>query len=250
MAEKKKKRTCPICKKKFTPNKKRRIYCSDECHEIGTHITNTKNIMKQVTKLKEERALKRGEKVCPICNKTFIPKTANSKYCSKECSEIGRKQVKQAYNESIKDKLKEYNREYNKKRALAKKEASQGRPSEYIKVCPHCNKEFVTTIKNVKYCPECKIAVLKEQRKAYNQTDKFKEYLKKYYNTAEYKARRREYHQSDRFKELVKKRKEQKELEKKQTQELIISLQQQVESLTKSLEKTEKKLKKVKAKNF
>lgn len=245
MQEKKNKRTCPICKKKFTPNKKRRLYCSDECHEIGTRITNTKNTMKQVNKLKEERALKRGEKVCPICNKPFMPKTANSKYCSKECSEIGRKQVKQAYNESIKDKLKEYNKEYNKKRALAKKEALKGKPSMYIKVCPHCNKEFTTTIKNVKYCPECRKLVLKEQRKAYNQTDKFKEYLKKYYSTEEYKAKRREYHQSDKFKELLRKRKEQKELEKQQTQELIVSLQNQVESLTKSLQKTKKKLEKV-----
>ena len=140
------------------------------------------------------------------------------------------------------EKIKEYNREYYQKKKKAKMEEAKKNKTEiiYTKVCPYCNREFTTTIKNVKYCPECKKIVLKEQRKAYNQTDKFKEYLKNYYSTDEYKAKRREYYQSDKFKELVKKRKEQKELKKKQTQELIVSLQQQVETLTKALEETKR----------
>ncbi len=60
---------CPICLKPFKPNKKRRIYCSEDCKAQASEIR--KEIRKQVKKFYK------SQKYCKICNQP-IPKEKRS----------------------------------------------------------------------------------------------------------------------------------------------------------------------------
>lgn len=72
-----------------------------------------------------------------------------------------------------------------------------------IKVCVRCGKEFQTTGSCQKYCPECKIIVLREYQKEYHKqyekqyrlehSEHLKQYMKQYYQTAKGKEARKKY---------------------------------------------------------
>ena len=117
------------------------------------------------------------------------------------------------------EKIKEYNRQYYELKRKAKLEEARKNAvkEQYVKICPVCNKEFTTTVKNVKYCSDdCKEAAKKEREKEYKKTDKYKEYIKNYTKSEKYKAIKKEYAKTQAFKDSLKKKAErlQKELNK------------------------------------
>ena len=57
---------CKLCGKKFFTQYNQQKYCSDECRD------------------KTYKKHKITIKICPICQKQFIPNTSQ-KYCSKKC---------------------------------------------------------------------------------------------------------------------------------------------------------------------
>jgi len=78
-------RICPECKKEFTTNHYRKIYCNKSCRN--------KQHLKQHPGVKNHRqhqeSIHRTQlpKVCPICTKEFFVDILhiNQKYCSREC---------------------------------------------------------------------------------------------------------------------------------------------------------------------
>ena len=102
--------------------------------------------------------------ICSQCNKEFSPTHHAQKYCSKECSTI-----------SLKKYLKEYHKEYDKK-------YNEGHKKTTTIICPQCNKEFIKTGKNQKYCSkECykKSDTFNKSQKKYRQSDSGKEAKKR-----------------------------------------------------------------------
>lgn len=85
-----KNKTCEKCGSEFKPsgpNWSRQRFCSNEC-KIDFH--RIKQNERSQLKIKQE-------KVCPICAKTFIPKTTTKqKYCERECFVKFRKRLDKA----------------------------------------------------------------------------------------------------------------------------------------------------------
>lgn len=76
---------CVVCGKEFESQKSTRKYCSKECE-------NTMRRIKWANRIKEEKEQKlMPEKVCPICNKKFRPKSAaaNQRICCYDCMPDG-----------------------------------------------------------------------------------------------------------------------------------------------------------------
>ena len=114
------------------------------------------------------------------------------------------------------EKIKEYNRQYYELKRKAKLEEARKNAvkEQYVKICPVCNKEFTTTVKNVKYCSDdCKEAAKKEREKEYKKTDKYKEYIKNYTKSEKYKAIKKEYAKTQAFKDSLKRYYEKKKAE-------------------------------------
>lgn len=97
-------------------------------------------------------------KVCSICGKEFKTTNSRRKYCSIECSKIGRKERKKNYD--------------RKRRKLYKK----SRP-EVIKICPECGREFKTSDNRRNFCDDCSIKTWGKKR-----SDGLKECIKKHDN--------------------------------------------------------------------
>jgi hypothetical protein len=55
------------------------------------------------------------EKICAICNKKFICKSARSKYCSEHCIYVSRKEYLKKWVSKNKEYLKEYKKKYANK---------------------------------------------------------------------------------------------------------------------------------------
>lgn len=76
---------CVVCGKEFESQKSTRKYCSKECENAMRRI-------KWANRIKEEKEQKlMPEKVCPICNKKFRPKSAaaNQRICCYDCMPDG-----------------------------------------------------------------------------------------------------------------------------------------------------------------
>ena len=77
--------TCVVCSKEFEAQKTTKKYCSKDCE-------NAMRRAKWAARPKEEKEQKlMPEKICPICNKAFRPKTpaANQRTCCYECMPDG-----------------------------------------------------------------------------------------------------------------------------------------------------------------
>ncbi len=125
-------KTCAICGKEFETANNRQIYCGPECSWEGRRAVGRSYYQR-----KKEGKEPEATKTCPICGKTFEVDRyrISRRYCSDECSLIGKRAQEKAY------------RERNKQ---AKK------PPE-PKTCPVCGTTFTpASNKGRKYCsPEC-----------------------------------------------------------------------------------------------
>ena len=77
--------TCVVCGKEFEAQKTTKKYCSKDCE-------NAMRRARWAARPKEEKEQKlMPEKICPICNKAFRPKTsaANQRICCYECMPEG-----------------------------------------------------------------------------------------------------------------------------------------------------------------
>ena len=128
--------------------------------------------------------------ICSQCNKEFIKKKNNQKYCSKECSKEAFKITNKKYQQSEKGKAV-------RKKALKKyKKSNKGKESE----------------KRYRQSEKGKLAIkisAKKYKTKYNQSQRGREAIKqgrkKYSQSASGKETIRKYKQSDRGKELRKK---------------------------------------------
>jgi len=71
---------CAFCGEEFTPTSKVQKFCSRECQR--------KYNSKQASEKKKTE--RKSEKVCPICNKTFVGNPRDT-YCSKECYKVSQR---------------------------------------------------------------------------------------------------------------------------------------------------------------
>lgn len=70
---------CPCCEKKIYAPRANRVFCSDKCRH--TYYNHHRTMRAKFT----------AEKKCPVCRNTFrYYPSSGQKYCSKECSLIGR----------------------------------------------------------------------------------------------------------------------------------------------------------------
>jgi hypothetical protein len=87
---------CPTCNKEFKPTSNRQIYCSnehnpypkkakkqkEEINEERSPLPQQPPIIKKIDKLSKKAAI---TKICPECEREFIPTHPYKKYCSTEC---------------------------------------------------------------------------------------------------------------------------------------------------------------------
>jgi len=69
---------CLHCKKEFTTNNSKKIYCNDQCykdHQPTYHIKKEKQT-----------------RVCPVCQKEFTTSHPTKLYCNNECYKIAKKE--------------------------------------------------------------------------------------------------------------------------------------------------------------
>ena len=138
-------------------------------------------------------------KICPVCKKDFVRTSNRQIYCSKECNRSSDKyqRSKKGYEQS--DKGMETKKKYAKKRKIIQK----------IKICLHCNTEFVPLKGHKNYCSkECyqKSDRYKELDKKRNQKPKRIEDRKKQAQKFESKQQQLEYQRSDKYKAYYRKR--------------------------------------------
>ena len=78
--------TCVICGKEFQSQKSTRKYCSQDCLNASR-----RQKWAERQKLPKDISYKGKEKICPICNKHFYPKTAmaSQRKCCYECMPDG-----------------------------------------------------------------------------------------------------------------------------------------------------------------
>lgn len=122
--------------------------------------------------------------ICPICNKEFVPYRNNCKqrFCSKECSAVGRREYHKKYRQS--DTWKKIKKKY--------RQSDKGKEANI-----RGQLNYLSTGKG------------KEARKKYlkNNKEKIKEVRKEYYqnNKEEINKVKKKYQQSDHGKEVLKK---------------------------------------------
>ena len=84
------KHICPVCNKEFEKKvykEAQAIYCSRKCAYKGRSLGFT--IRRVFKEYKLTKKLKpRYQKICLICQKEFLCKKENRKYCSRKCFEI------------------------------------------------------------------------------------------------------------------------------------------------------------------
>lgn len=99
------------------------------------------------------------EKLCKFCKETYIPRSNNSCFCSKECSY---KNGKIKLLEDQKNNPQKYiDRKKYKKEVLQRKKIAEGKTVIGIttKICIICNNEFKINTGSQKYCKKCKSKV-------------------------------------------------------------------------------------------
>jgi hypothetical protein len=148
---------CKLCGKKFFTQYNQQKYCSDECRD------------------KTYKKHKITIKICPICQKQFIPNTSQ-KYCSKKCRNKNQNDyLKKIKQRKRKEKLKELKCPYcgklfkqhdlrqkycsiecQKKYARKKhaKKLKLNKPKQYELICKCCGKTFISNNRIRKYCSD------------------------------------------------------------------------------------------------
>lgn len=91
---------CVVCGKVFEAQKSTKKYCSDECKNAMRRARWAENQQK-----KERQPTIMKEKVCPICGKTFRPKTAaaNQRTCCYDCMPDGIQLTRGAFLAKLKE---------------------------------------------------------------------------------------------------------------------------------------------------
>ena len=74
---------CPICKREFITNNKKKRFCSILCQERDKKM--------------HYKPMPETARVCPVCNKTFYSSHGGKKYCSNECYIKARSQRESRY---------------------------------------------------------------------------------------------------------------------------------------------------------
>lgn len=91
-----KKKFCPGCKRWFSPNSGKQLYCCDECHSVITHQAYLDR-METWRRAHGARNLK-IKRFCPMCKTWYIPKGPSQTYCGRndnECRSLDRKIARQ-----------------------------------------------------------------------------------------------------------------------------------------------------------
>ena len=134
---------CKQCGEAFETLKPEQVFCSKKCSNIFNH------------------AFRKVEKVCPVCQTTFMG-VGSSKYCSKECSKEATKKKKSCKNADkicpICGKTFKGNggQKYCSKECAGKVKYVR---KSVDKICPVCGKKFKSNGRK-KYCSDkCAINV-------------------------------------------------------------------------------------------
>ncbi len=81
----KEEKTCPICGKTFTAERRNQKYCCRNCSNKAYRQNQKKATQAYLARLKEGKK-PFAERICPICGKQFTPSVANQKCCSGICA--------------------------------------------------------------------------------------------------------------------------------------------------------------------
>ena len=84
-------------------------------------------------------------KQCIICGKEFKPRNCKQLCCSKECSKQNTKNHYQKNKTMLVNKQKEYNKIHKEHIKSYQKIYNEKFKVYHTKICPICNKEFITT---------------------------------------------------------------------------------------------------------
>ncbi len=81
----KEEKTCPICGKTFTAERRNQKYCCRNCSNKAYRRNQKKATQAYLARLKEGKT-PFAERTCPVCGRQFTPSVANQKCCSGICS--------------------------------------------------------------------------------------------------------------------------------------------------------------------
>lgn len=108
---------CKRCGKKFVPNTKHYLYCSDECRRESILECNRGVASRWEKRKVEDDKNKRASisRTCKNCGKTFYSdKPMTIKYCSRDCSKKARKEQKKQEYQRNKEHYRVRNIKYKK----------------------------------------------------------------------------------------------------------------------------------------
>lgn len=150
------KRVCQNCGKEFVTDDKRRKYCSAECVKEQHKAQHRAQISRYRRKKRAEKKEPVG--ICAWCGKEFDGRSANAKYCCKECGDLA--QAARAHEKYVairetpegREKLHE---QYMRSGEVAQRQKRKGVLTK--KICAICGKEFEAKNPVTKYCgDECR----------------------------------------------------------------------------------------------
>lgn len=200
---------CRHCGKEFVAADKRRKYCSAECVKEQHKAQHREQMSHYRRKKRAEK--KEPVRICTWCGKEFDGRSANAKYCCKECGYLARaareheKYIEMQQTPEGRDR--EVVRRQKRERTLTKK------------ICAICGKEFEAKNPVTKYCgDECrkKAATIHaiQWRERIMETpegrEKFRERTKRYTETQKAKPKYDEKYEEklEQYKERYKLKKE------------------------------------------
>lgn len=134
---------CKYCGNEFETqeNGNNRKYCCEECRKAA---------------LKEARKKPLHEKICPVCNKAFMPKSGNQVTCSKDCKKIYDREQR---------KIKRRENYLNYQRPKKKKVVRKSKGIAYDSLTPE-QKFFYGRTQEKAYADEIRVFVPKGLTKA------------------------------------------------------------------------------------
>ena len=216
-------RKCIICGEEFIPKHKGQKLCGkDECFKERNYR------QKQGIPESEYPSLigvynfgvRGDERICPTCGKTFIAKTGNQIYCSRNCKEIPRKLENKGCllnertciicgkkfipNSGQQQVCSEECRDIRDKKRCREYNATRRPKAEHEpKTCKYCGEEFIPKYKTQIYC------CIEHQKLDYKENNIESEKGKKYYlkNKEVIQAKHKEYYRNNKAKVMERGRK-------------------------------------------
>ncbi len=147
---------CQHCGKEFVTDDKRRKYCSAECVKEQYKAQHRAQISRYRRKKRAEK--KEPVRICAWCGKKIDGRSANAKYCCKECGDLA--QAARASEKYIEMQSTPEGREKLREQYMRSREAVQRKKREGVlikKICAICGKEFEAKNPITKYCSdECR----------------------------------------------------------------------------------------------